>query len=150
LGFVADEHSLFGSLSVEENLRVAAGDFQDVFAIFPELRKLEHRPAGLLSGGEQQMLKIARVLAQKPRCMLADEVSIGLSPLLAQRLLSTIRTVADSARIGVLIVEQQIRNAFAIADHVYVLQRGRIVLNGPTQLLRERLDEIESSYLSQT
>jgi branched-chain amino acid transport system ATP-binding protein len=102
---------------------------------------------GLLSGGEQQMLTLARALAGRTRVLLADELSLGLAPIIVQRLLRAVRTAADRG-MGVLLVEQQIRNAFTVADRAYVLRRGRVVLEGPTSDLRERIDEIEASYLA--
>ena len=120
----------------------------DAVAIFPELEPLMGRTAGLLSGGEQQMLTLARALARKPELLLADELSLGLAPLLVKRLLETLRRAATEQRMGVLLVEQHVRQALAIADRVYVMQRGQIVISGTVDEVRGRLDEVEATYLS--
>jgi branched-chain amino acid transport system ATP-binding protein len=107
------------------------------------------RPAGLLSGGEQQMLTLARAIGRRPALLLADELSLGLAPLLVKRLLETLRRVATEQEVGVLLVEQHVRQALAVADRVYVMQRGRIVISGTVDEVQGRLDEIEATYLSE-
>jgi len=106
------------------------------------------RPAGLLSGGEQQMLAVARALGRNPQVMLLDELSLGLAPIIVQRLLTAVRTAAKERGVGVLLVEQHVRQALDVADRVYVMQRGRVVLAGSVDELRGQLDDVEAAYLS--
>jgi len=116
-------------------------------ALFPELQPLLKRRVGLLSGGEQQMLTLARALAGPTRVLLADELSLGLAPLVVARLLQAVRAAADRG-MAVLLVEQQVRNALSVADRAYVLQHGRVVLSGAAEDLRARESEIEAVYLA--
>lgn len=146
LSFVTEERSVFMEMTVEENLRVGRCDVGATLALFPELRALMKRRAGLLSGGEQQMLTLGRALARNPKLMLIDELSLGLAPLVVTRLLDAVRSAAD-AGIGVLLVEQHVEQAMRIADQVYVMQRGAIVLGGATDEVAARVHEIEASYL---
>jgi len=148
MGFVTEERSVFMSLTAEENLRLASVSPGDAIAIFPELEPLMGRTAGLLSGGEQQMLTLARAVARDPKLLLADELSLGLAPLVVRRLLDTVRRVATERSTGVLLVEQHVRQALNIADRVYVMQRGRIVMSGSAEDVGGRLDEVEATYLS--
>ena len=148
MGFVTEERSVFMSLTTEENLRVAGVSRADAVDLFPELGPLMGRTAGLLSGGEQQMLTLARAVARDPRLLLADELSLGLAPLVVTRLLQTVRRVASERGIGILLVEQHVRQALNIADRVYVMQRGRIVMSGTADEVHGRIDEIEATYLS--
>jgi branched-chain amino acid transport system ATP-binding protein len=148
LGFVTEERSVFMGLSTADNLRLAGVSRGDATALFPELDPLMRRNAGLLSGGEQQMLTLARTLARKPLLLLADELSLGLAPLVVQRLLRAVRDVATERNVGVLLVEQHVRQALEIADRVYVMQRGRIVLEGTSSEIGGRLEELESAYLA--
>jgi branched-chain amino acid transport system ATP-binding protein len=136
------------SLTTEENLRVAGVAPAAAVAVFPELEPLMGRTAGLLSGGEQQMLTLARAVARDPELLLVDELSLGLAPLIVKRLLETVRRVATERTAGVLLVEQHVRQALHIADRVYVMQRGRIVITGTAVELGGRIDEIEATYLS--
>jgi branched-chain amino acid transport system ATP-binding protein len=106
------------------------------------------RTAGLLSGGEQQMLTLARAVARDPQLLLVDELSLGLAPLVVKRLLETVRRVANQNATGILMVEQHVRQALDIADRVYVMQRGRIMISGTAEEVRGRIDEVESTYLS--
>jgi branched-chain amino acid transport system ATP-binding protein len=101
-----------------------------------------------LSGGEQQMLTLARAVAREPVLLLADELSLGLAPMIVKRLLETVRRAANEQQMGVLLVEQHVRQALRIADRVYVMQRGRVVISGAVDDVRGRLDEIEATYLS--
>ena len=148
MGFVTEERSVFMSLTAEENLRLAHVSRADAIAIFPELEPLMGRTAGLLSGGEQQMLTLARAVGRDPKLLLADELSLGLAPLVVRRLLDTVRRVATERSTGVLLVEQHVRQALNIADRVYVMQRGRIVMSGSAEDVGGRLDEVEATYLS--
>ena len=111
---MTDDRSIFFSLTVRENLRVARGK-GDVLTLFPELERLLDRPAGLLSGGEQQMLGLANVLSREPKLLLIDELSFGLAPLIVQRLMKAVRDAAD-AGMAVVIVEQFARLALDVAD----------------------------------
>jgi branched-chain amino acid transport system ATP-binding protein len=149
LGFVPESRTIIPSLSTLDNLRLGRAPVEEALELLPELKPLLKRKAGLLSGGEQQILILARVLAAKPKLLLADELSLGLAPLIVGRLLQSVREVAD-AGIGVLIVEQQVQNVLSIADRVYVLRRGEVVLEGAAADLKSRLGEIEATYFSST
>ena len=149
LGLVTEERSVFMRLTARENLRVGCRDIAPALELFPELGSRLDVKAGLLSGGEQQMLTLARALARRPSLLLADELSLGLAPLVVNRLLSAVRRAADDG-VGVLLVEQHVSKVLDIADRVYVLRRGRVELAGRADELRGRLAEIESSYLSTT
>jgi branched-chain amino acid transport system ATP-binding protein len=148
MGFVTEERSVFMALSAEENLRVAGVSRADAVDVFPELEPLMGRTAGLLSGGEQQMLTLARAVARAPKLLLVDELSLGLAPVVVKRLLQTVRRIASERSTGVLLVEQHVRQALHIADRVYVMQRGRIVMSGTADEVHGRIDEIETTYLS--
>jgi branched-chain amino acid transport system ATP-binding protein len=148
MGFVTEERSVFMQLSAADNLRVAGVAPADAVALFPELGPLMRRTAGLLSGGEQQMLTLARAVARKPALLLADELSLGLAPLVVKRLLDAVRRVATEQSTGVLLVEQHVPQALGIADRVYVMQRGHVVMSGTVDDVRGRLDEVEATYLS--
>ena len=148
MGFVTEERSVFMKLTAAENLRVAGVAPAEAIDVFPELGPLMGRTAGLMSGGEQQMLTLARAVARKPVLLLIDELSLGLAPLVVRRLLETVRRVATEKSTGVLLVEQHVRQALGIADRVYVMQRGRIVMSGAVDEVRGRIDEIEATYLS--
>ena len=113
----------------------------------PALEALLKRPAGLLSGGEQQMLTLARALAGEPKLLLADELSLGLAPLIVERLLTAVREAAKRG-VAVLLVEQHVRSALAVADRAFVLRRGQITMSGDARDLKGRIDEIEASYLA--
>jgi branched-chain amino acid transport system ATP-binding protein len=147
VGLVTEERSVFMGLTAQANLRLGRGRVADALEMFPELHPLLGRRAGLLSGGEQQILTLARALAGRPWLLLADELSLGLAPLIVRRLLHAVRTAADGG-IGVLLVEQHARQALAIADRGLVLRRGRIVMRGTARELRDNLDEIRHTYLS--
>jgi branched-chain amino acid transport system ATP-binding protein len=148
LSYLTEERSVIMTLTVADNLRLADVDPANAFELFPELERLMKRPAGLLSGGEQQMLSLARALGRKPEALLADELSLGLAPLIVRRLLTAVRAAADERGVGVLLVEQHVRQALAVADRVYVMERGQIRMTGTSAEIRGNLDEIESSYLS--
>jgi branched-chain amino acid transport system ATP-binding protein len=119
----------------------------DVTALFPELGPILNRRAGLLSGGEQQMLTLARALARRPRLLLADELSLGLAPLIVQRLLSAVRTAADDG-LGVLLVEQQVHRALDVADRVVVLRHGSVEFAGTSDEAHSKIDLIQAAYLT--
>jgi ABC-type branched-subunit amino acid transport system ATPase component len=146
LGYVPEERSLVSKLTVGENLRLGIGGAARALEIFPELQKLLSRKAGLISGGEQRMLLLGRALAANPAVLIADEMSLGLAPIIVQRLLSVIRDVADAGS-GVLLVEQHARQALAVADRAYVLRRGSVVWEGTSEAARAEVGQIEGLYL---
>lgn len=147
MAFMPESRAVLPSLTTRENLELGRGSVADALELAPELEPLLYRRAGLLSGGEQQILCLARVLAAKPKLILADEMSLGLAPLIVRRLLATMRAAADGGA-GVLLVEQQVRNVLNVADRAYVLRRGAIVLEGNAADLRSRLAEIEAMYIA--
>ena len=124
-------------------------DFAKATAVFPELEQLASRRAGLLSGGEQQMLTLGRALAMRPDLLLADELSLGLAPKTVGRLLRAVREAADGG-IAALLVEQHVHRVLDIADRVYLLHHGRIQFHGTAAEARESIDEIQASYLTAT
>jgi branched-chain amino acid transport system ATP-binding protein len=146
LAYVPEERSVFMDLTTAENLRVGDGNTARALELFPELRDHLKRKAGLLSGGQQQMLTLARALARDPEVLLCDEISLGLAPVIVPRLFGAVREAAARG-IGVLMVEQHARDALDCADRVYVLRRGRIALEGSTADVRNRVDELEEHYL---
>ncbi len=147
LRYVSEERSIIRGLTTLDNLRLGPGPVDDALERFPELRPLVKRPAGLLSGGEQQILTLARALAGEPKVVLADELSLGLAPLVVERLMEALREAAAHG-VGVLLVEQQVRAALAVADRGYVLRRGTVALGGSAADLREQIVEIEATYLA--
>jgi branched-chain amino acid transport system ATP-binding protein len=148
LSYVTEERSVIMKLTTKENLRLAGVTVHAATSLFPELEPLLKRPAGLLSGGEQQMLTVARALGRNPVAMLLDELSLGLAPIIVQRLLMAVRAASKERGVGVLLVEQHVRQALEVADRVYVMQRGRIALSGSVQEVRGQLSEIEAAYLT--
>jgi len=153
LGLVPQGRRVFPSLSVLENLAVAARSragaaawtVERVMALFPRLGERREHRAGKLSGGEQQMLAIARALMTNPEMLLMDEPTEGLAPLLVQEVGRVIGQL-KAAGLPILLVEQNLPMALAVADRVHVLSRGRIVHSGPPAALRED-DEVKSRYL---
>ncbi|MCY3569114.1 MAG: ABC transporter ATP-binding protein [Chloroflexi bacterium] len=147
MALVTEERSVFPSLTVEQNLRVGRCNVDHALELFPELAGRLRVPAGLISGGEQQMLTLGRALARAPSLLLADELSLGLAPKIVERLLAAVRSAADSG-IAVLLVEQHVRRALEIADRGYVLARGRVEAEGTASQLRSQVADIERSYLA--
>lgn len=147
LRLITEERSVFMNLSGADNLRLGGQERAKCLELFPELEPLLRRKVGLLSGGEQQILTLARALGAEPSVLLADELSLGLAPLVIQRLLAAVRAAADRGA-AILLVEQHVRNALAVADRAYVLSHGRVVLEGSTTDLAGRLSEIEDTYLA--
>ncbi|PYN92116.1 MAG: ABC transporter ATP-binding protein [Candidatus Rokuibacteriota bacterium] len=146
----------FVGLNVEENLRLGAyarrdrtrggGDFERVYQYFPILRERRRQMAGTLSGGEQQMLAIARALMLRPRLLLLDEPSLGLAPLIVREIFCIVRAINREEGVSVLLVEQNAAIALELADHAYVLETGRVVLAGPPAILKQD-DAVRRSYL---
>jgi branched-chain amino acid transport system ATP-binding protein len=147
LGFVPEERAVIASLTAGANLKLRRGDNRAALSLFPELQPLLRRRAGLLSGGEQQMLTLARALASNPKLLLVDELSLGLAPLVVRRLLQAVREAADRG-VGVLLVEQHAADALDIADRIVVLRHGEVVLTGSADELRDDLGGLESAYLT--
>jgi len=147
LGFVPEERAVIAGLTARANLTLSRGDTALALRLFPELEPLLRRRAGLLSGGEQQMLTLARALASDPRLLLVDELSLGLAPLVVRRLLLAVRAAADRG-VGVLLVEQHAVDALDVADRIVVLRHGEVVLTGTARELRDQLGDLESAYLS--
>jgi branched-chain amino acid transport system ATP-binding protein len=145
LGYIPQERSLVMGLTVRDNLRLGQGAIADALELFPVIEALLSRPAGLLSGGEQQMLILARTLASKPAALVIDELSLGLAPVAVRALLPALRAAAEDG-VAVILVEQSLDYATAVADHAYVMRQGQIVLDGaPADL---PLSEIEAGYMS--
>lgn len=139
VSYVPEGRSVISSMTVSDNLKLGAGGVDGAVSLFPELGKLLNRPAGLLSGGEQQMLVLARALARKPRALVLDELSLGLAPLIVDRLIRVLRQVAEAEGLTVVMVEQQARRAIGLADRWYLLRNGRIVDEGDAHSGVERL-----------
>jgi branched-chain amino acid transport system ATP-binding protein len=140
LVLVPDDRSLFTTLSVSENLKVAKGKHDttadDVFDLFPALAHRRNLAAGNLSGGEQQMLAVARALVQQPRVLLLDEMSMGLAPIVVEQLLPMVRRIADETNAVVILVEQHVGLALEVADRAMVLVHGVVSLDRPAQEVR--------------
>jgi branched-chain amino acid transport system ATP-binding protein len=148
LGFVPEERSVFTDLSLWDNLRAGRCDPNEALELFPELKPRLKVAGGQLSGGEQQMLTLARALARRPRALLADELSLGLAPLIVQRLLEAVQRAARERGTGVLLVEQHVRKVLHYADRVYVMSRGEVTMELSASDAHRRIGEIEDSYLA--
>jgi branched-chain amino acid transport system ATP-binding protein len=146
LGYVADDRSLIPDLSVLDNLRLAKVDVDEVVAGAPVLGPLLRRRAGLLSGGEQQLLSVVRALRRGPKVLLVDELSQGLSPLAVDAVWTSLRSAADAGT-GVLVVEQMIGRAVELSDRFVVLRQGELALAGASADYRFRLDELERLHV---
>jgi branched-chain amino acid transport system ATP-binding protein len=143
-------------LTVEENLRVGAytrkdragvkEDLESVFTYFPRIREYRKRTSGYLSGGEQQMLVIGRALMAAPRLILLDEPSLGLAPIMVQEIFEIIDRINKERGVSMLLVEQNVKVALGIADYGYVMESGRIVLDGPADELRDN-DDVKEFYM---
>lgn len=152
LAHVPENRELIRSVSVDDNLKLGAAWLDrpayDVYQHFPVLRDLGRRRAGLLSGGEQQMLTLARAMIGQPRALMIDEMSLGLAPKIVQTMLPSVRRYASETGAGVLFVEQHFELALRTADRGYVLVHGEIVIDGSSQELIRRRSEIELAYLT--
>jgi branched-chain amino acid transport system ATP-binding protein len=153
---VIEGRRLFQHLTVEENLMTGSlayeggrrykDDLEMVYGYFPRLRDLRKRVSGYLSGGEGQMLVIGRALMGHPRLMMLDEPSLGLAPMLVKEIFHIVSNIRQQEGVSVLLVEQNARAALELADHGYVMENGRIVLDGPAAQLREN-EDIKEFYL---
>jgi branched-chain amino acid transport system ATP-binding protein len=155
LSLVPERRELFGTMSVEDNLRLGgfrfwsqkrgepAGAIEEVFAVFPQLRERRRQLAGTLSGGERQMLAMGRALMSKPRLLMLDEPSLGLAPLIVRDIFRVIGSLKDRGA-AILLVEQNARAALEIADHGYVIENGVCAIAAPSAELRADPRVIES------
>jgi branched-chain amino acid transport system ATP-binding protein len=156
LAMVPEGRRLFQGLSVRQNLELGcraapdqthkAEDIDFVFTLFPELVRLQNRLSGLLSGGEQQMCAIGRALMARPKMLLIDEMSLGLAPVIVERIAGVIRTINSDRGVSILLVEQDVGLALEIATRGYVLDTGRIIIDGASADLLLR-DDIRTAYL---
>jgi ABC-type branched-subunit amino acid transport system ATPase component len=137
---------VFKSLSCRDNLRLGTSDIDEALQLFPELEPRLGVAGGMLSGGEQQMVALGRALSRKPRVIIADELSLGLAPLIVEKLLAALRAAADRGA-AVLVVEEHVRRVLACADRAHVMRRGRIELSDAAASMLERIAEIEHTYL---
>lgn len=155
LAMVPEGRRLFGHLTVHKNLLLGAyhqrddeqrrDDLAYVFNLLPLLQQRLKQPAGTLSGGEQQMVALGRALMSRPRLLMLDEPSLGLAPIIVERLFEALRTVRDLGT-TILLIEQNLRLALEFASRAYVLQSGQVVTSGPTEELRES-EEVRRAYL---
>jgi len=148
MSYVTEERSVFKGLTTRDNFRVAGLDPDKAVELFPELKKRMGVRGGLLSGGEQQMLTLARALARAPSLLLADELSLGLAPLLVDRLLQAVVEAARERGTAVLMVEQHAHKALRYADRAIVMRRGRVELAMTAEEARHRIGEVEQAYLT--
>ena len=156
IAHVPEGRMVFANLTVMENLRMGAYRVKDkaaiqreldyVFNVFPRLKEREKQIAGTLSGGEQQMLAIGRALMSQPRCLMLDEPSLGIAPLLVQKIFEKIVEINRDQGITILLVEQNANLALEISSYGYVLETGRIILHGSSASLREN-PQVRSAYL---
>ena len=156
IAHVPDGRGTFMELTVEENLRLGtytrndragiAVDMEKMFDLFPKLKERLAQQAGTLSGGEQQMLAIARALLLRPRLLLLDEPSFGLAPLIVKEIFATLSDIVKTTKVSILVVEQNASLALAIADRAYLLETGRFVMSGAADDIR-RDETLRRSYL---
>jgi len=155
MAHVPDGRGTFMELTVEENFRLGAyvrrdrevaADFERMCGYFPRLKERWRQQAGTLSGGEQQMLAIARALLLRPKLLLLDEPSFGLAPLIVQEIFAIMRRVREESGVGILLVEQNANLALDLADRAYLLETGRVVISGTAAELRAD-ESIRRAYL---
>ncbi|MGW2048868.1 ABC transporter ATP-binding protein [Streptomyces sp. NPDC001858] len=153
LVLVPDDRSLFTQLTVRDNLTLArrrhGSTVDQVLDFFPALAKRLKTAAGMLSGGEQQMLALGRAMIQDPRVLLIDELSMGLAPVIVEELLPVVRRIAADSGTAVVLVEQHVRPALETADHAVVLVHGETVLSGPAARLAADPGLLERAYLGE-
>jgi ABC-type branched-subunit amino acid transport system ATPase component len=154
IAHVPENRGLFFGLSVAEHFRLGHRgerlDADAAYRYFPALAELRDRRCGLLSGGEQQMLAVARALARHPKLLLLDELSLGLAPLIVEALLPVVRDYANETGCGVLLVEQHIQLALGVADRGYVLSHGEVVLQDRAEALRRNRELLMASYFGES
>jgi len=156
IAHVPEGRGTFVNLTVEENLRLGAyarreranlaADFARVYQYFPVLNERRRQLAGTLSGGEQQMLAVARALMLRPRLLLLDEPSLGLAPMVVREIFRIVRTINKEERVSVLLVEQNALMALNLADHAYLIETGQVVRSAPAAELQKD-DAIRRAYL---
>ena len=156
IAHVPQGRGTFSRQTVEENLQIGAmtrwgraeiaADIERVYGYFPRLKERRTQQAGTLSGGEQQMLAVGRAMMLRPRLMLLDEPSFGLAPLIVEELFGILRTLNKNEKVSMLLVEQNAALALDLADHAYLIETGRLVMEGPAQQLRDD-ENIRKAYL---
>ena len=156
IAHVPQGRGTFSRQTVEENLQIGAmtrwgraeiaADIERVYGYFPRLKERRTQQAGTLSGGEQQMLAVGRAMMLRPRLMLLDEPSFGLAPLVVEELFGILRTLNKNEKVSMLLVEQNAALALDLADHAYLIETGRLVMDGPAQQLRDD-ENIRKAYL---
>ncbi|MEY2491559.1 MAG: branched-chain amino acid transport system ATP-binding protein [Verrucomicrobiota bacterium] len=156
ISHVPEGRMIFANLTVRENLLMGAylrkdrknlgQEFDFVFSVFPRLKERERQVAGTLSGGEQQMLAIGRALMSKPRCLMLDEPSLGIAPILVKTIFQKIAEINRTLGITILLVEQNANLALEVSNYGYVLETGRIILHDNSDALR-RNEQVKSAYL---
>ncbi|MFI0369022.1 ABC transporter ATP-binding protein [Actinomadura sp. 1N219] len=145
--YISQERCVFMGLSVRDNLRVGGVEPDEALELFPELKPHLKRRVGLLSGGQQQILAVARALARHPQIMISDELSLGLAPMVVDRIFDVLTTAAQERGLGVLLIEQQVGKALAVSDRTAVMRRGRIEITESSSALTDRMQEISELYV---